>query len=394
MTNPSLKTVDFDAIRAEFPRAADRLWLAAAENHPFNRFALDALERYTAYRTRGEKAPGCDFTPDMRMETKQMFADLINADRDEIAFVQSTTDGENIVIAGLDLERLGGNVVIDDLHFQATKYIYTQLAEAGKIELRVVPHQNWQVDAETYADYIDEETRLVSIALVSHINGFKLDVKRISDLAHAKGAYLYADIIQGVGNTPIDVKAMGIDFAATSTYKWLMGEFGLGFLYVDAALQGEIIRKTRYGMKQVEQAVDYNFVNAPGAARYQGTGSMPYLQGVLVHAGLKLLSSIGVEAIRGHVRPLTERLQAALPPLGYESITPPGTDTPIVSYVPADLDETKQKLEAAFDHQIISYRTWYRTNEAGEREAVRGIRLGVSVYNNEEDIETFIAAVS
>ncbi|MEM7798144.1 MAG: aminotransferase class V-fold PLP-dependent enzyme [Chloroflexota bacterium] len=394
MTNPILETVDFAAIRAEFPRAADRLWLAAAENHPFNRSALDALERYTAYRTRGEKAPGCDFTLEMRAETKQMFADLISANRDEIAFVQSTTDGENIVIAGLDLERLGGNVVIDDLHFQATKYMYTQLAEAGKIELRVVPHNNWQVDAEAYADYIDEETRLVSIALVSHINGFKLDVKRISDLAHAKGAYLYADIIQGVGNTPIDVKAMGIDFAATSTYKWLMGEFGLGFLYVDEELQGEIVRKTRYGMRQVESVDDFSFVNAPGAARYQGTGSMPYLQGVIVHAGLKLLSSIGVEAIRDHVRPLTERLQATLPALGYQPITPPGTDTPIVSYVPADLEETKRKLEAAFDHQVISFRTWHQTTEAGEREAVRGIRLAPSVYNNEDDIEQFIAAVS
>ena len=60
---------------------------------------------------------------------------------------------------------------------------------------------------------IDRNTRLVSLALVSNVNGFMHDCKAVSDLAHARGAYVFADIIQAVGAVPVDVKALGIDFA-------------------------------------------------------------------------------------------------------------------------------------------------------------------------------------
>ena len=61
---------------------------------------------------------------------------------------------------------------------------------------------------------IDHNTRLVSMALVSNINGYMHEAKTISDLAHANGALVYGDIIQAVGNTPVDIPAMGIDCCA------------------------------------------------------------------------------------------------------------------------------------------------------------------------------------
>ncbi len=69
---------------------------------------------------------------------------------------------------------------------------------------------------------VDSNTRLVSMALISNVNGYLHDVKAISDLAHTHGAYVYADVIQAAGNTPIDVKAIGLDLCACSSYKWLM----------------------------------------------------------------------------------------------------------------------------------------------------------------------------
>ena len=123
--NPS-SMPDFQAVRADFPRAARKLWLAAAETHPFNVNTIRAIENYTQYRALGPGEGRKSFTPEMQNGVKQMFANLINASPEEIAFTLSTTDGENIVIAGLDLERKGGNVVIDDLHFIASKYMYRQ----------------------------------------------------------------------------------------------------------------------------------------------------------------------------------------------------------------------------------------------------------------------------
>ena len=394
MTQTPISPPDFAHIRAKFPRADRKLWLAAAETHPFSRQHLAAIETYTSFRALGPGEGRLSFTPEMQAATKRRFANLINAAPHEIAFIQSTTDGENIVLAGLDLAQRGGNVVIDDLHFEASKYIYTRLAEAGKIELRVVPHRNWQVDLADFVRAIDDDTRLVSIALVSQINGYKADAKAISDLAHQHGAYLYCDIIQGAGCTPIDVAAMGIDFCATSTYKWLMGDFGIGFLYVKEALQEVVVKQTRYGLRQVKAMQDYRFESYPDASRYEGTTTMPFLPGVCAHAGLGLIESLGVEAIRAHAKRLTDRLQTELPPLGYEPITPADTPTPIVSFLPQNVAETRAKLDRAFGEQVISFREWYKTDADGNRTKVEGIRLGVSVYNNDADIDAFLNALA
>jgi selenocysteine lyase/cysteine desulfurase len=393
MNQPSINPPDFTAIRADFPRASRKLWLAAAETHPYSVHTLKALEAYTNFRTLGPGENHQSFTPEMQAEAKERFAALINALPQEIAFVQSTTDGENIILAGLDLGRQGGNVVIDDLHFEASKYIYTRLAEAGKIELRVVPHRDWQIDLADFKQVIDENTRLVSVALVSQVNGYMADARAISEMAHRHGAYLYCDIIQGAGCTPIDVQALGIDFCASGTYKWLMGDFGIGFLYVRADLQGSVVQQTRYGLRQVKSVSDYQFDLYPDASRYEGTSSMPFLPGICAYEGLRYVSALGVEAIRAHVKPLTDRLQREMPKLGYRPITPLDTPTPIVSFLPEDIAETRAKLDRAFGEQVVSFREWYLTDVEGQRVKVEGIRLGVSVYNNEVDIEEFLEAL-
>ena len=121
----------FDSIRSDFPRAAERLWLAAAETHPYSVHSLRAIEQYANFRAYGPGENRSAFTPEMQNDTKAHFATLINAKPSEIAFVQSTTDGENIVLAGLGLSQPDGpkrgNVVIDDLHFEASKYMYLSL---------------------------------------------------------------------------------------------------------------------------------------------------------------------------------------------------------------------------------------------------------------------------
>ncbi|MFN8439241.1 MAG: aminotransferase class V-fold PLP-dependent enzyme [Caldilineaceae bacterium] len=386
---------DFDAVRADFPRTEEKLWLAAAETHPYSVHTLRALERYTDYRVLGPGTNRHSFTAEMHQETKALFAGLIGAKPAEIAFVQSTTDGENVILAGLGLSQPGvkraGNIVIDDLHFEASKYIYTRLAQSGSIELRIIPHRQWQINFADVEAAIDEHTRLVSLALVSQVNGYMADIQAISRLAHAHGAYVYCDMIQGAGCALIDVTRMGIDFAACATYKWLMGDFGIGFLYVREVLH-ETVEPTRFGLSQVQSHDDYDFVLYNDSRRYEAS-RVSFLSGICAYEGVKYISALGVEKIRAHAKPLTDHLQKELPGLGYQPITPLDAPTPIVSFLPANIEETQTKLERAFGHQVVSFREWYQTNERGEREMVRGMRLGISVYNNQDDIDQFLNAL-
>ena len=385
--------VDVAAVRAEFPRAARKLWLANAETHPYSVHTLAALERYGQYRALGRGDGREGFSADDQAELKQLFANLINASPDEIAFVQSTTDGENIVVAGLDLQRNGGNVVIDDLHFDASRYLYERLEQDAGVQLRVVPHRDWRIVPEDMEQAIDANTRLVSMALVSNINGYMHDAAAVSRIAHAHGAHVYADIIQGAGCTPIDVRAMGIDSCACSTYKWLMGAFGIGFLYVRQDLQGAVVKQTRYGLRQAQRGADGAYEPIETAVRYEGTTSIANLAGVAALEGLRQVARLGVDAIRAHASQLTDRLHRELPPLGYEAITPRDNPTPIVSFRTPNPDGTRARLDRVFGEPVVSIRRWQRTLASGESEDFGYMRIGVSVFNNDADLDEFIGAL-
>jgi selenocysteine lyase/cysteine desulfurase len=237
---------------------------------------------------------------------------------------------------------------------------------------------------------------LVSIALVSNINGYLHDVRRTAAAAHQSGALLYADIIQGAGATPIDVQAMGIDFAACGTYKWLQADFGFGFLYVRQDLHDRL-QRSRYGVRQFSSPnnaqADSQFKLRPGAARYEA-GSFSYGGAAAVHASLQYIHNLGIPNIRAHARRLTARLQTELPKLGYPALTPPDNDNPIVSFRLPEYDKTAAKLKKAFKHTAIALRRWEFTNPKGEVSIIPGMRISPSVYNNDADVDRLLEALA
>jgi len=397
----STSQIDWEKVRADFPWLKRKVWLSGADYHPISIHSLRAMERYLAFRAHGPGEDRSGFTGRQQRETKEMFSRLINAKPGEIAFVASTTDAENIVVAGLGLTGAKGNVVIDSLHYQASKFLYRMLQKEGQIELRVVPHrrdQYWRIDPDQMEKAIDRNTKLVSLALVSNINGYLHDVKATSQIAHAQGALVYADIIQGAGAIPIDVRAMGIDCAGCGAYKWLMGDMGFGFLYVREDLQESVVKRSRYGVRQYSSPnraqADSKFDLLPGAARYELAGSLANCCGVSVHAALQYIHGLGIDNIRAHAKELTDRLQKEIPKLGYPAITPPENPTPIVSFLTPDYEKTGAKLNKAFGEPVIAMRRWEFTDGDGEVSLVHGMRISPSVYNNSDDLDRLLNALS
>jgi selenocysteine lyase/cysteine desulfurase len=369
------------AVRADFPIASTQTYLNSAAIHPMSVPASRALQEHIAFRLKGAGEGRADFGENEQKDLKRRFAALIGAKPNEIAFVQNTSDGENIVVMGMDLPRRGGNVVLDELHFETSLYMYKSL-EAKGLQLRVVKHRGWAIDINDMERAVDKNTRLVSMALVSNVNGYLHDARAISDLAHAHGAYVFADMVQAAGAVPVDVRAMGIDFGSTATYKWLMGERGFGFLYVGEDLQDTVVPTTRYGHRQIANfdRVGITWEPLPGAARYE-TGTIPNALALCSYTSLQYIEKLGLANIRAHARQLTERLQNELPAIGYPSVTPKGNDTPIAAFQVKDVAATQRKLrEARVAATIIE-------NE-------KRLRLSVSVFNTHEDVDKLMSALA
>lgn len=353
--------------------------------HPVPLGARDAVQRYLHSRATGERWP----SGEVERRVKERFARLVGASPRELAFVQSTTAGEQLAIDALDLPGRGGRIVTDTLHFFGSFWIYEQLARRG-MEVVWLRPEDGRIDPAAYERAIDGDTRLVSLSLVSTYNGFEHDLARICDAAHAHGARVYADIIHTAGTVPLDLHATGVDFAACASYKWLMGDFGLGFLYVREGLLDQL-RRPRFGYYQLARFRSHVYpFDPPGdgvadmAARDDAEGL--FAMGTRSHAvmaqldwTLAALLELGVERIAQARMPLLARLHEALPAKGYRVVTPPDSRTPLLTCA---LEGARERLAPALERAGVTI-TLSRNR----------FRVCPSFFNTIDDVERLIDAL-
>ncbi len=360
-------------------------YLNSASHHPMTLQAAEAIQQYASGLTGGESA-------DVSSEVRAKFARLINADADEVTYAPSTSLGENLVVSALNIPARGGRIITDALHFIGSFYMYEQLGKQG-MDVVILPIQeDGSISIKQYTDAMTDDTVLLAVSHVSWVNGFEHDLKALSSLAHSAGAKLYVDIIQSAGNTPIDVKEMGVDFACCASYKWLMGDFGLSFLYADSRLVDEL-NPPWYGYMQTS-----NFVT-PKTSLYpfDPPGDIPYtsekregIAGIfngafpprMIEAGanvsLDLLLDTGVDTLVAYRQPLLEAIQNGLRERGFRPYTPIDSRSPIVSFIHRDAQSLNDRLTQA-GISISAYNDRFR--------------ISPSFFNDMNDVDRLIETI-
>jgi selenocysteine lyase/cysteine desulfurase len=380
-----------EALGADFPRKADftmapgYTYINGAYTHPMPTVSAEAMQRWSAGRATVGGPP-----PPPRVDPRIAYARLINAKPSEIAFIPNTSFGENYVVEALGIHRFDGNVVTDALHFEGALVHLMELQKAG-LDLRVVQPRDGRIDLADMARLIDRRTKLVEVSLVSMYNGFQHDLKAVCDLAHAHGALVYADLIQGVGAVPVDVKACGVDFAASASYKWLMGDFGVGFFYMREELRERVVTRTHWSYESAPDAelhlspfdpkhpVPITYTPGTDTASFVQLGTYAIGASVALAHSLPYIEALGVENIERHRQPLLRRLQAELPRFGFVPQTPLDSPSPIVTFAHRDTTTIAARLQAA------------RVNV---RVAPTWVRISPSVYNDMADIERLLEALA
>ncbi len=328
-------------------------------------------------------------------------ARLLDAGNDEIALVESTTHGLNVIASAIPFEP-DDNVVICDLEFLQVAIPWLKLAERGSIdEVRLVRNRDGALPIEAFAEQVNDRTRAVVVSSVQWTNGFAVDLNGLADLCRAHDALLVVDAIQQLGATRLSVKDIPADMVVAGGHKWLNAPFGCGLLYVRRSTL-PALRMPSWGYLGLEPPEGgwgryfstpettpvriYDFPTTAKSLEINGTANYPGAVGL--GASLELINSLGITAIEEHVRGLTDRLHEELPRLGVRVVTRPepearsGITTFEVSDVPA---KNEAFLEALLDERI--YVAMRYTSQVG------GIRISTHLYNDHDDLDRLLHTI-
>ena len=363
-------------VRASFPVTEELAYLNNAAVGPLPLPVRDALHRYAdnKMRRRDGAAGGKAVTG-----ARSRFASLFGADEDEIAFLYSTSGAENIIVNAMDW-RPGDNVVVDELHFVTTFVLYRELERRAGVELRIIPSRDGIVTVDDFAARTDARTRLLSVAWVSNRNGFRYDLPELADLAHAHGAYLYADAIQAWGNFPTNLHEEKVDFACGNGYKWLHADFGCAPFYVRRE-HLEWMTPDRHGHAQVAESLPGHRYRLKTSAAKLEYGSPAYGPVAAMEAALGFVGEVGLDRIAGHTHALAGELREGAAALGMRMFTPPKNPSAIVSFYHG-LDHERLSRELAKDGVSITFQ------EDGQL-----LRAGVGMFNSRDDLDRLLGVI-
>ena len=304
-------------------------------------------------------------------EARTAFANFINASPNEVSVVTSVSAGINSIASALSF-RERQKVVMGEFEFPTMGHVWLGQRTRGA-DVKFVEADGNSIPAANYEKLIDADTCIVPLTHVCFKNGFRSDVKAITQIAHRSGALVMLDDYQDCGSRPVDVRAMDMDFYVTGTLKYLLGPPGLAFMYVRKELIPTLVPSLTGWFAQADPFA-YNpqhFELSPTARRFEsGTPSIPNVYGAL--PGFEMLREIGMDNVASHVERLTQYLLNYAHDLGIIAKTPADSVGPLVVLQSKDSTLLVQKLAAS---NIV----------ASNRHD--GLRISFQVYNTVDDVE-------
>src|ERR1700686_4274780 len=370
---------NFQALRKEFPVLERKTYLNSGSYAALANSVKAAVEAYLEDRLLN--GANWDAWITKNESVRALTATLLRAVPDEIAAAASVSAGLNALASAVDFSGPRNKVVVSDFEFPTNAQIWHAQEPRGARVILVPPAPDGYIPLENFAEAIDEQTQLVAITHVCYRNGAKLDIPGIVRLAHAKGAKVLLDCYQSVGSLDIDVKALDVDFAAGGMLKYLLGTAGIGFLYVRDSFTRSLVPTNSGWFAQAEiGAMDITANRpAPNARRFEA-GTPAVANCYAAEAGLKFLLAVGTPAIEKRNYALTRRCMQRLEEIGWPSITP--TE-----------DERRGATVAvpSRNSRVLSAELMKRDIVTSHRDD--NIRAAFHFYNDEDDIESFIAAM-
>jgi cysteine desulfurase/selenocysteine lyase len=375
-------------LKDEFPAAKDHVYFNTAVMGLLPESTIKVVGEYSSdllANLRGERGSygTLEKWADSRSRSKELLARVIGAKKGEIACVPNCTTGINTIFNMLPVKP-GDNIVSTDLEFPMGTVVVENQRRRGA-ETRFIKGTRGIVETEDFEKAVDDDTAIVYLDNPGWFNGLLFDLQAISEIAHDHGAYLVVDPTQSFGALEWAIDDWGVDFAATSTYKWLMGgiwAISAGFMYINSkhvdSFQPVYVSASTMESAKIDDAEDYTrFDMKPreGIGRFE-IFPRTEISYVALTNSLKVLLDHGMSNVERQVKKVDSRLVDGLVEEGFELQTPVEEDRRIYLNVKLpDPGETVKKL--ADQGVVVSPR-------------VGGVRISPHFYNTVEEAEVLL----
>src|SRR5271168_4392786 len=371
--------------RPEFPILERTNYMISNSLGAMPRAVYDALHAYAdVWATRGVRAWEERWWM-LALEVGNELGAIINAPKNSVSLHQNVTTCQAVVASCFDFsaqKSKRNKIVYSDMNFPSVMYFWEAQRQYGAQVHMVKTDDGITVPTGRLLDAIDEHTLLVPISHVIFRSSYINDAKAIIEKAHKVGAYVILDTFQSVGTVPVDIQALGADFACGGVLKWLCGGPGTAYLYVRPDL-GKNLEPKLTGWFAHENS----FAFATGPTRYadppyrfmNGTTHVPSIEAA--RPGLKIIHEVGVERIREKSKRQTKRLIEFADQQGWRINTPRNPEQR-GGTVSIDMPDSQQVSRELLARDIMV--DW---------RPKAGVRFSPHFYNTDAEVDAAMQAV-
>ena len=328
-------------------------------------------------------------------DTKRLVKEFINAkSKEEIVFTSGATASLNTIAYGLSNYLEKGDVILTSLVEHASDILpLFRIAKDKGADIEYIPlNDDGTFNLEKYEEcFKNKKIKLVSLAYVSNVLGYKYPIKDICKIAHKYGAIVSVDGAQAVPHFKVDVSDLDVDFLSFSAHK-MLGPSGVGVLYGKHELLEKMRPMLLGGGANARFEKDLSVILKDAPDKFEA--GTPNIEGVLgLGAAIKYLMNIGMDNVEAYEKELRSYLFEKLDKLDNITIYNRNTDSCIVAFNVKDI--FAQDVGTYLNKNNIAVRTGNHCakllhNVIGATESVRA---SLYLYNTKEEIDKFVDVI-
>jgi selenocysteine lyase/cysteine desulfurase len=382
-TAPQAADAYWTQLRRQFPLEEGLTYLNAANICPASKPVLERQLAYLGDFHRNPSFQNRDKYKPMYERLRGKLAGFLHAaSADEIAITRNTSEGNNLIVNGLDFTA-GDEIVITDHNHQSNNVAWRMRAKRSGLVIKSVPvsvpAQSRDLLIAEFDRLISPRTRMGALTHVTATTGLLFPVREIVELARRRNAWVHVDGAQTFGVFDVDLPALGCDSYAASSHKWMMGPLELGVLYVRAERLAQLWPPivTAGWSEQLS-----------GARRLDVVGQREDPRVVAFEAAVDFMQSIGIDKVEARSLELAAHARRRLAEI--DAVEMKSAMTPELSSAVVKFSLRGRPPREAYDALWQQHRIALAITATGD---AAGLRCSPHIYNSVDDIDRLVAGV-